>query len=180
MAREGVAQKYLVRLGDEVKEVEIEEGPLGLRVRFNDEWHQARLEQLGQSSLYALVIDDRPRELFAVERAGGFDIVIGSDRFPVAVETRGRRPPSPLSASRPLVERPAEEGGWVLLSPMTGAIVDVYVSENDTVDAGDLLMIIEAMKMNNELRAQRPGSVRALYVERGQRVEQGSALLLLA
>lgn len=175
-----MAQKYLVRLGDEVKEVEVEEGPSGLRVRFNDQWHQARLEQLGQSFLYALVIDDRPRELFALERAGGFDIVIGPDRFPVAVEGRGRRLPPPLPAGRQPVERPAEEGGWVLLSPMTGAIVDIYVSEGDTVAAGDLLMLIEAMKMNNELRAQRPGSVRSLYVERGQRVEQGSALLLLA
>lgn len=175
-----MAQRYLVRLGDEVKEVEIEEGPSGVRVRFNDEWHQARLEQLGQSSLYALVIDDRPRELFAVERAGGFDIVIGPDRFPVAVETRGRRLPPTLPAGRQLGERPAEAGGWVLLSPMTGAIVDIYVSEGDKVAEGDLLMLIEAMKMNNELRAQRPGSVRALYVERGQRVEQGSALLLLA
>jgi len=41
-------------------------------------------------------------------------------------------------------------------------------------------MAIEAMKMNNELRAQRSGNVREVYVKQGQRVEQGSSLLLLS
>ena len=173
-----MAQRYLARLGDEIREVEVEEGPGGLRVRLDDEWHLVRLEQVGQTSLYALLIDDRPHELFAVERAGGFDIIIGPKRFPVAVETHGRRPPPPL-ARQQLLERPAEAGGWLVLSPMTGTVVDIYVAKGDQVAVGDLLLVIEAMKMNNELRAQRAGSVGEVYVSKGQRVEQGSPLLLL-
>lgn len=172
-----MAQKYLVRLGEEVKEVEVEEGPAGLRVRLDGQWHPVRLEQVGQTSLYALVLDDRPHELFAVERAGGFDIVIGAERFPVAVGRPGRQPP-PLRRQE-LLEKPAEAGGWLVLSPMTGAVADLYVAKGDEVAVGDLLMAIEAMKMNNELRAQRPGTIRELYVGKGQRVEQGTALLLL-
>jgi glutaconyl-CoA decarboxylase len=171
-----MAQKYLVRLGDSIKEIEVEEGPSGLRVRLNGKWHNARLEQVGQTSLYALVLDDRPHELFALEQAGGFDIVIGPDRFPVAVGGRGRGAPPPVSQQA--LERRAA-GGWIVLSPMTGAVVDVYVSAGDRVEAGDVLLLIEAMKMNNELRAQRAGTVREVYVDKGQRVEQGLALLLL-
>jgi biotin carboxyl carrier protein len=62
---------------------------------------------------------------------------------------------------------------------MTGLLQEVYVSRGDAVQAGDVLMVIEAMKMNNELRALRSGRVQEVYVSRGQRVEQGSALLLL-
>ena len=150
-----------MRLGDSLTEVEVEEGPKGIRVRINDEWHSISLEQIGGSALFSLIVDDRPHEFFAEERSGGLDIVIGSSRYTV------------------LRERPGEAGGWVLLSPMTGLLKEVYVSRGKAVQAGDVLMVIEAMKMNNELRALRSGRVQEVYVSRGQRVEQGSALLLL-
>jgi oxaloacetate decarboxylase alpha subunit len=62
---------------------------------------------------------------------------------------------------------------------MTGLLQEVYAARGVEVQAGDILMVIEAMKMNNELRAMRSGRVQEVYVSRGQRVEQGSALLLL-
>jgi biotin carboxyl carrier protein len=172
-----MAEKYLVRLGPELKEVEVDDGPDGLRVGIDGEWHNARLEQVGQSSLYALLIDGHPHELFAMERAEGYDVVIGWDRYSVAVGTRDRREPPPPPSSQTLEEHPA--GGWVVLSPMTGVVVDVYAKAGDEVAEGDVLMVIEAMKMNNELRAQRAGSVREIYVEVGQRVESGMSLLAL-
>ncbi len=172
-----MAEKYLVRLGDELKEVEVDDGPDGLRVRINDTWHEARLEQIGQSALYTLLIDGHPHELFAVERAEGYDIVIGWDRYSVAVGAHDRRAPPARSASSTLEEHPA--GGWIVLSPMTGVVVDVYAKADDKVVEGDVLLVIEAMKMNNELRAQRAGAVREVYVKEGQRVEPGTPLLVL-
>lgn len=169
--------KYVVHLGYELKEVEVEDGSDGLRVRINNHWHNARLEQVGQSALYALLIDDRPHELFAVERAEGYDIVIGWERFSVAVGTRKPRAVQAAPDDQMLEEHPA--GGWVVLSPMTGVVLEVYVSVGDEVAEGDVLMVIEAMKMNNELRAQRAGSVRELHVQAGQRVESGMSLLAL-
>jgi oxaloacetate decarboxylase alpha subunit len=127
--------------------------------------------------LYALLIDGHPHELFAVERAEGYDIVIGWDRYSVAVSTRDRRAPPAPPASPTLEEHPA--GGWMMLSPMTGVVVDVFAKAGDKVVEGDVLMVIEAMKMNNELRAQRAGAVREVYVKEGQRVEQGMPLLAL-
>ncbi len=166
-----------MRLGYELKELEVEDGVAGLRIKVDGEWHQARLEQVGQTSLYALIVDDHPYELFAVERAEGYDIVIGWDRYPVAVGTRGRRPlPVPPSQQAPERE---EAGGWVVLSPMTGVVAELHVGPGDQVAEGDVLLVIEAMKMNNELQAQRSGAVSEVYVTKGQRVEQGSSLLLL-
>ncbi len=172
-----MAEKYLVRLGYELKEVEVEDEPDGLRVRINGEWHNARLEQVGQSALYALLIDSHPHELFAVERAEGYDIVIGWDRYSVAVSTRDHRAPPAPPGGQTVEEHPA--GGWMVLSPMSGVVIDVYAKPGDEVAEGDVLMVIEAMKMNNELRAQKAGTVREVYVEAGQRVVPGMSLLAL-
>jgi len=175
-----MAERYLARLGYEIKELEVEESAAGLRIKIDGEWHEARLEQVGQTALYALIVDDHPYELFAAERAGGYDIVIGWDRYPVVVGTRGR-PPQPLVALHGQAAAEREEaGGWVVLSPMTGLVFETYVQPGDKVSKGDVLMVIEAMKMNNELRAQRSGTVSEVYVRKGQRVEQGSPLLLLS
>lgn len=175
-----MAQRYLVRLGYELKEVEVEDGTDGLRIKIDGQWHEARLEQVGQTALYAFVVDDHPYELFAEERAEGYDIVIGWDRYLVAVGERGRRPRFlPPTTGQEVAER-EEAGGWVVLSPMTGAVFQVYVQPRDRVAEGDVLMVIEAMKMNNELRAQRSGVVGEVYVKSGQRVEQGSPLLHLS
>jgi biotin carboxyl carrier protein len=175
-----MAERYLMRLGDSLSEVEVEEDRKGLRVRINDKWHSISLERIGRSALFSLIVDDRPHEFFAEERSGGLDIVIGSSRYTVLREGPGR-PTAVASPSAPqaLHERPGEAGGWVLLSPMTGMLQEVYVSRGNTVQAGDVLMVIEAMKMNNELRALRSGRIQEVYVSRGQRVEQGSALLLV-
>lgn len=172
-----MAEKYIVRLGYELKEVEVEDGPDGLRVHINGDWHNTRLEQVGQPALYALVVDDRPHELFAVERAEGYDIVIGWDRYSVAVGTPSRRVAQAPPSDQTLEEHPA--GGWVVLSPMTGVLTEVYAKAGDEVAEGDILMVLEAMKMNNELRAQKAGTVQKLYVQAGQRVESGMRLLLL-
>ena len=85
-----MAERYLMRLGDALTEVEVEEGPKGIRVRINDEWHSISLEQIGGSALFSLIVDDRPHEFFAEERSGGLDIVIGSSRYTVLRERPGR------------------------------------------------------------------------------------------
>jgi biotin carboxyl carrier protein len=53
------------------------------------------------------------------------------------------------------------------------------VSPGDEVQAGAVVVVIEAMKMQNELRARHAGTVKAVYVSVGQRVEQGAPLLVL-
>jgi biotin carboxyl carrier protein len=173
-----MAEKYLMRLGDALREVEVEEGPNELRVRVNDRWHSISLKQIGHTGLFSLIVDNCSHEFFAEERSGGFDIVIGSREYSVLQETREKRvPPIPVRA---LATEPPEAAEWLVLSPMMGIVREICVSRGDTVKVGDILMIIEAMKMNNDLKARRSGRVQGVYVSPGQRVEQGRALLRLA
>ncbi len=72
---------------------------------------------------------------------------------------------------------PAASGeGEAVNSPMPGTILDVKVKVGDTVKAGQVLMILEAMKMENEIMAGCDGTVTSVGVTKGQSVENGTPL----
>ena len=73
----------------------------------------------------------------------------------------------------------AAGGGGALKAPMPGLVVRLTVAEGDRVAAGQGLVVLEAMKMENELKAQAAGVVRAVRVSVGQAVEKGAVLLEL-
>jgi glutaconyl-CoA/methylmalonyl-CoA decarboxylase subunit gamma len=139
-----------------------------LRVELNGTWHTAELARSNRSGLYSLLIDGRSWELFARERPGGMDLLIGNRVY--AVEPAGAR-----RADRTIEEAPA--GTWSLTSPLTGQVAEVRVAGGDEVQAGQTLVIVESMKMNNELIAARGGIVSDVSVAPGDRVERGKLLL---
>jgi biotin carboxyl carrier protein len=71
------------------------------------------------------------------------------------------------------------EGPQEILAPMPGKIVKVLVEESQEVTQGAGLLVIEAMKMQNELRAPRSGRVERIYVQEATGVETGSKLIRL-
>ena len=72
-----------------------------------------------------------------------------------------------------------EQGPQEIVAPMPGKIVRVLVSENQEVTGGQGLLVIEAMKMQNEIRAPRAGRVERIYAQEGTGVEAGFRLLRL-
>lgn len=76
-------------------------------------------------------------------------------------------------------ERKAAVGG-VVKAPMPGLVVRVEVTMGQAVAAGEGLVVVEAMKMENELRAPSTGVVAQIHVKAGDRVEKGAALVTLA
>ncbi len=77
----------------------------------------------------------------------------------------------------PVAER--DEVAGSLLAPMPGSVVQVAVQVGDTVDTGDVLVVLEAMKMEHGLRAPHAGTVREVRVEVGEQVESGSVLVVV-
>jgi biotin carboxyl carrier protein len=75
---------------------------------------------------------------------------------------------------------PADDGPRSVVSPMPGRIVKVLVREGDSVAAQQGLVVVEAMKMENELRAPRAGRVAAVKVVEGMSVEANAVLVTLA
>ena len=90
--------------------------------------------------------------------------------------------PAPAGApAPPPAPAPAAAGaGEPLSAPMPGTILDVKVAAGQTVKSGQVLMILEAMKMENEIMAPKDGTVTSVAVSKGATVESGTLLCTIA
>ena len=93
---------------------------------------------------------------------------------------------APAAAPAPVAEAPAAPaaaapaGGETVVSPMPGNILSVNVQNGSAVKKGDVLMILEAMKMENEIMAPCDGTVTSVSVQKGAAVESGAVLCTIA
>ena len=90
---------------------------------------------------------------------------------------------APAAAPAPVatpVAAPAAAGGTTITAPMPGTILKVNVQNGATVKKGDVLMVLEAMKMENEIMAPADGTVASVSVTSGASVESGTVLCTLA
>ncbi|MFO7951638.1 MAG: biotin/lipoyl-containing protein [Bacillota bacterium] len=83
------------------------------------------------------------------------------------------------SSEKPETKTAPPAGGISLKAPMPGSVLEVRVSEGDKVEEGDVLLILEAMKMENELTASQAGTVEKLLVNKGDTVENDQTLIIL-
>lgn len=86
----------------------------------------------------------------------------------------------PAAAPAPAAAPVAAGNGTPVNSPLPGTVLGVKVSAGQAVKAGDLLVVIEAMKMENEIMAPADGTVSSIAVSNGQTVDSGTPLLYLA
>jgi biotin carboxyl carrier protein len=93
--------------------------------------------------------------------------------------------PATYSATAPVspakIDQSAPSGGSAtpLKSPLPGVILDVKVREGDTVKAGQLLMVLEAMKMENNIDSNKSGVIRSIVKRQGDSVLEGDVLLTI-
>ncbi len=76
-------------------------------------------------------------------------------------------------------QKPSTTGGKVIKSPMAGVVVKVLVSEGQKINAGDPVLVFEAMKMENELRSEFSGRVSKVLVKEGDAIETGQDLIVI-
>jgi acetyl-CoA/propionyl-CoA carboxylase biotin carboxyl carrier protein len=110
-------------------------------------------------------------------------VEVDGKRFDVTVsvpEHAGRTRLRVRRAAMAERERMAHGHGDIVRSPMQGTVLTVGVAEGQTVGAGDVLVVVEAMKMENEIVAHGPGVVEAVEVAAGDQVTNGQALVRLA
>ena len=91
---------------------------------------------------------------------------------------------APVAAAAPAAPAPAPAAaalaaGEVVKSPMPGNILKINVSQGQAVKEGDVLIVLEAMKMENEIVAPKSGSVAQIAVSKGQVVETGTPLVVI-
>jgi pyruvate carboxylase subunit B len=162
--------RYYAHIGDDTRVVSISDA--GVVVDGED--LEADISTLPGSDRHHLRMGGRALSLFARRNAAGWLIEMEGRLFEVAVEDERTRHIRQLASHAAPVETRRD-----LLAPMPGLIVRVEVVEGQEVDAGDGLVVMEAMKMENELRADAPGRVLSIEVGAGQAVERDTVLLKL-
>jgi biotin carboxyl carrier protein len=120
----------------------------------------------------SMSIDGHMVDLWMEGTPPGVGVIAHGHRFYAKVESERMRA---LSAALGAKGGGAAEG--TVLSPMPGRVLKVLVAEGDVVEAGAALVVVEAMKMENELVSQRAGKVRKVHVAPGQNVESGAKLI---
>lgn len=93
---------------------------------------------------------------------------------PAAAEVKPSANDKPQEAPKPTTT-----GGTNVKAPMPGSVLDVKVSVGDSVNEGDVLVVLEAMKMENELTAPQAGTVGQVLVKKGDTVNSGDPLIIL-
>lgn len=87
---------------------------------------------------------------------------------------------APAPAAAPALAAKPAAGGNAVNSPMPGNILAVNFKAGDQVKSGDTVMILEAMKMENEIKAPKDGTITSVAVSKGESVDTGATLVTLA
>jgi biotin carboxyl carrier protein len=144
------------------------------RVRFGGDVLQVDLATLSGEPLYSLIVNGESFEGYVYPDEDGWQVLLLGQFYQVHVEDeREKRLRSALPAG---IHAGTE---FTLKAPMPGMVVAVPVQEGQTVEKGQPLLILESMKMQNELRAPYAGKVTRLRIQAGESVEQKQALLNL-
>ena len=89
-----------------------------------------------------------------------------------------KEPSAPSAAAAPAARKPSGPAGkGALCAPMPGVILEVSVKVGDTVERGQQVAILDAMKMHNVIGAPRAGTIAEVFVEAGQNVDHGAAIV---
>ena len=135
-------------------------------------------------SPYRVVVQNSDKESIELE-VNGTPYVVEleqKDKKPISQIQRVSRPiPQPVSSSpKPSATPPPASGGInAVNSPLPGVILDIKVKVGDAVKKGETIMVLEAMKMENNIQASFDGTVSKVSVEKGDSVLEGSELIVI-
>lgn len=163
--------KYITTVNDKTYEIEIaQEGQVLVDgVPRAIDFHRGRAY-----GVFSLIIDHQSYETIVEERDGTYHVLITGNLYEVSVtDERAQRLAHASGALG------AGSGEILMKSPMPGLIVAVAVEEGQEVEEGQTVIILESMKMQNELKAPRAGTIGRVSVAAGNNVEQGKPLITI-
>ena len=160
-----------------------------LAVKVRDHLHDVVVTR--QNGHYIVEIDGKRHEVDSHKLENNFySFLMGERSFEVSVERDGdtykvRRGAAMLNVAISDPSRQAREalaaaaGPEKILSQMPGKVVRILVAEGDEVEAGAGILVVEAMKMENEITTEKGGTIKQLAVNEGEAVEGGALLAIV-
>jgi biotin carboxyl carrier protein len=163
--------KYFATVNDEEFVIEIDHDDY---IMVNGKPYEVDFQQMAEAGVASLLLNHRSLEAFVEEREEAWEVLIQGELYMVRVEDeRAHR----LAQARGTAA--AVTGEATINSPMPGIIVAVSVAAGDEVAKGQKIVILESMKMENELAAPRAGVVMRVNVASGASVEKGQVLVVI-
>lgn len=161
--------KYITTVGDKQFLIEIIDDR---HVSVDGKVYEVDFESVSGQPVYSLIVDGKSHESYVAQVDDIWQVLMRGRLYPVSVEDE--REQRLRAAAGGGV---AETGEFHLKSPMPGLVVTIPVSEGQEVKKGQVLLILESMKMQNELKSPRDGKVNRIKVKAGESVEQRQTLL---
>lgn len=165
--------KYEVQISGKTHIVELERRADGWRAGVAGESSLTADVAEIASNVFSVLLSGRSHEIYVTQLPGGqLQLQTGGMEFLAEVvdprSWRGRRHGSAEA-----------EGRQEITAPMPGKVVRLLVKAGDAVEAGQGLLVVEAMKMQNEIRSPKSGTVERVFVTEGQAVNAGEALCVV-
>jgi biotin carboxyl carrier protein len=134
--------------------------------------YEVDFESVSGQPVYSLILDGKSHESYVAPGDHDWQVLIRGRLYPVTVEDeREKRLRSAAGGGV------AETGEFHLRAPMPGLVVAILVEEGQAIKKGQVLLILESMKMQNELKSPRDGTAGRIRVKAGETVEQKQTLL---
>lgn len=159
--------KKKLHVNNKVFEVEVTDGKNGINVLVNDNNHRIDLSKKTLYGFRSLLVDGESFEVFCEQKGEAhFLLWIGHNCYDIKYgETFG--------------SEETEEALSVIYAPMPGLVAKLKVKENDKVSKGDPILILEAMKMQNEITSPKDGRIKEILIEEGTKVSLEQKLIIL-
>jgi biotin carboxyl carrier protein len=139
----------------------------------NDHHYAPDIQQLDERT-FSLLIDGVSINVVAEKSDDGYRLLLNGKQVTAKVESERARLLKRFESQTSIGHRKTE-----IKAPMPALVVKVEVGVGDDVPSGQGLLILEAMKMENEIKAHSAGTVKEIYVTKGKPVEKGELLMLL-
>jgi biotin carboxyl carrier protein len=141
-------------------------------VSINGRMQEVDFESVSGQPLYSLIVDGKSYESYVYETEEGWQVLTRGRQYNLTVEDEREKRLRAAAGSGV-----AESGEYHLKAPMPGLVVSIPVNEGDKVEKGQVILILESMKMQNELKSPKAGTMGRIRVKQGETVEQRQALL---
>src|SRR6266496_1219239 len=134
--------------------------------------YEVDFESVSGQPVYSLIVDGRSHESYIYQGEENWQVLLRGRLYPVTVEDEREKRLRAAAGGGV-----AETGEFHLRAPMPGLVVAISVTEGQSVKKGQVILILESMKMQNEIKAPRDGTIGRIRVKAGETVEQKQMLL---
>jgi biotin carboxyl carrier protein len=168
----GLGMKYVTMVGDKQFTIDINQAG---QVTVDGVVINVDMQQMQDTTMYSMIIDGLSHDVRMTIGDGIYLTQLGGEIFEVVVEDERTRRLAGVKSGPGTAT-----GETVIKAAMPGVVVEVLAAEGQEVSKGDILLILESMKMQNEIKTPRAGRVHQVRVASGDKVEQNAVMITIA